>query len=116
LGVLGHVVLPHATGTTVYPVKFADTAVPYMLAMLAGRGAKPSTLVAKIAGGACMFGDDKFMQIGRMNIQATQQALAAAGIHIAGEDVGGTVGRRICFDLASGFLIVEPLGHPSHTI
>ena len=113
---LSHVVLPHATGPATYPAKFADTAVPHMLATLKDHGAKVKGLVAKIAGGACMFGDVKFMQIGEANVQAAMGALAAAGIPLVGQDVGGTIGRRICFDLATGSITVECIGHPSHTI
>jgi chemotaxis protein CheD len=116
LGMLSHVVLPHSSGDTSHPAKFADTAVPYMLATLKDRGIKPGNLIAKIAGGACMFGDGKFMQIGDGNIQATLKALGEAGVPVAGQDVGGTLGRRVCFDLASGSVTVECIGHPSHTI
>jgi chemotaxis protein CheD len=116
LGMLSHVVLPHSTGPTAYPAKFADTAVPYMLSVLQKRGVKPAGLVAKIAGGACMFGNCKVMQIGEANIRAAVEALAAAAIPVAARDVGGTSGRRICFDLATGSLAVECIGHPSHAI
>jgi chemotaxis protein CheD len=116
LGMLSHVVLPHSTGPTAYPAKFADTAVPYMLSVLQSRGAKPQGLVAKITGGACMFGNCKVMQIGDANIRAAVEALSAAGIRIVGQDVGGTVGRRIGFEPADGSLTVECIGHPSHTI
>ena len=116
LGMLSHVVLPHATGPTAYPAKFADTAVPYMLSVLQNHGAKPAGLVAKIAGGACMFGNCKVMQIGEANVRAALEALTAAAIPIAAQDVGVTSGRRICFDLATGSLAVERIGHPSHAI
>jgi chemotaxis protein CheD len=116
MGMLSHVVLPHSTGATTYPAKFADTAVSHMLSVLHNHGVKPAGLVAKIAGGACMFGDGKFMQIGDANIQATIQALADANIPLVGKNVGGTIGRRICFDLASGLITVECLGHPLQTI
>lgn len=116
LGMLSHVVLPQSTGPTTYPAKFADTAVTHMVTTLQGQGAGPSSLIAKIAGGACMFGDGKFMQIGDSNIQAAIQALSAAGIPIVGKEVGGNLGRRVCFDLSSGTLTVECIGHPSQTI
>jgi len=116
LGMLSHVVLPRASGPTVHPAKFADTAVPHMLSTLKGHGARPGGLIAKITGGACMFGDGKFMQIGDANIQATIQALGEAGIRIVGQDVGGTLGRRVCFDLATGSVTVEYRGLPTNTI
>jgi chemotaxis protein CheD len=116
LGALGHVVLPRATGSTDYPAKFADTAVPYMLAALKERGVKPGGLVARIAGGACMFGDCKVMQIGQSNTEAVVEALRSAAIRIVGRDVGGASGRRISFDLATGLLTVQCIGQPSQTI
>jgi chemotaxis protein CheD len=116
LGMLSHVVLPHSTGPTAYPAKFADTAVPYMLSTLQSRGANPEWLVAKIAGGACMFGSCKPMQIGDANVQSVIAALDAAGIRIVGQHVGGTVGRRVYFDLSTGALTVECIGQPSQTI
>lgn len=116
LGILSHVVLPHSTGPTAYPAKFADTAVPHMLAMLQAHGVRPEGLLAKIAGGACMFGNCKSMQIGEANVQAAAEALAAAKIRVVAQDVGGTIGRRIGFDLSTGSITVECLGHPSHTI
>jgi chemotaxis protein CheD len=116
LGMLSHVVLPHAAGPTSSPAKFADTAVPHMISTLRSHGVRPGELVAKIAGGAGMFGDGKFMQIGNANVQTIVQALSAEGIRIAGQHVGGTMGRRVCFDLATGSVTVECIGHPSHTI
>jgi chemotaxis protein CheD len=116
LGMLSHVVLPHSTGPTAYPAKFADTAVPYMLSTMQSRGARPEGLIAKIAGGACMFGSCKPMQIGDQNVQAVVEALNAAGVRITGQDVGGTGGRRVYFNLSNGDLTVESIGQPSHTI
>jgi chemotaxis protein CheD len=116
LGMLSHAVLPRSSGETLYPAKFADTAVTHMLSVLAQHGATPSGLIARVAGGACMFGDGKFMQIGETNVQAARDALAEADICVVGQHVGGTAGRRINFDLATGSVTVERLGHPSQTI
>jgi chemotaxis protein CheD len=116
LGMLAHAVLPHSNGETTYPAKFADTAVSHMLSVLAGYGATPTGLIAKIAGGACMFGDGKFMQIGDNNARAAQEALAAANVRTVAQHVGGNVGRRIHFDPATGGVVVECFGQPSQTI
>lgn len=117
LGMLSHVVLPHANSSTTYPAKFADTAIPHMLSVLQEHGVRPSGLIAKVVGGACMFGGNgKFMDIGRCNARAAIQALEAADIQVTQRDVAGTVGRRVCFDLATGGLTVESPGHPSRTI
>ena len=116
LGMLSHVVLPQSKGSTSNPAKFADTAVPHMLSTLRSQGVEPRELTAKLVGGACMFGNGVCAQIGASNAQAVVQALEAAGIRIAGRDVNGTSGRRICFDLATGCITITSVGHPSQTI
>ena len=116
VGMLSHVVLPNAKGSTSNPAKFADTAVPHMLSTLKIQGVEPRELTAKIVGGACMFGNGSCAQIGNSNVQAVVQALEAVGLRIAGRDVNGTSGRRISFDLATGGITVTSAGHPSLTI
>ncbi len=87
-----------------------------MVSTLVRHGASPDALVAKLAGGACMFEDCKSMQIGTANVDAILHALATARIRIAGQSVGGTVGRRVCFDLTTGSLTVESNGNILQTI
>ena len=116
LGMLSHVVLPHATGPATYPAKFADTAVPHMLATLKDHGAKVKGLV----------GQDhrRRLHVRRREIHADRRSERPSGDGgtgrrrrpLVGQDVGGTIGRRICFDLATGSITVECIGHPSHTI
>ena len=117
LGALGHVVLPRSNGGTAYPAKFADTAVPHMLSELKEQGVPPGALVAKIVGGACMFGSNsRLMDVGEANTQAAVEALDAANIQVTARDVAGTAGRRICLDLATGCLSISSPGHPPRTI
>ena len=65
---LSHVVLPQAKGRTDYPAKYADTAVTHMQTVLESRGAGAGKLVAKIVGGACMFGNGAATRIGAANV------------------------------------------------
>jgi chemotaxis protein CheD len=116
LGMLSHVVLPHANGRTAYPAKYADTAVVHMRSALESRGARAGQLVAKIVGGARMFGDGLAMRIGEANAQAAAAALQEAGIPLAGSDVGGSAGRRLVFDLATGDVAVESVGRRPRNI
>jgi chemotaxis protein CheD len=116
LGVLSHVVLPKSSGATAGPGKFADLAVPNMLAELERLGAGRGGLVAKIAGGACMFGTSGPLQIGHANAEAVTRALSAAGLRITAQDVGGTKGRRVVFDLATGTLTVEIANCPAKVL
>ena len=65
LGMLSHVVLPQAKGSTSNPAKFADTAVPNMLLTLKSQGLEPRDLTAKLVGGASMFGTGACANRGR---------------------------------------------------
>jgi chemotaxis protein CheD len=109
-GVMAHVVLPQSSDAGAGPGKFADLAIPNMIAELERLGIGRAGLVAKMAGGACMFGGNGPLQIGHANAEAVSRALAAVGLRLAGQDVGGSKGRRIVFDLTQGTLTVEIAG------
>lgn len=110
VGGLAHVVLPKSNGQSGLPGKFADTAVPHLLALMRAAGAAPPRLVAKITGGANMFGHTGPLQIGDKNVEAVLEALAACGVRVVAKDVGGSSGRRVTFAPATGELAVESVG------
>ena len=115
-GAIAHVVLPDSAGRGGAPGKFADTAVPEMLKLLKELGAPPHGLTAKLAGGANMFGGSGPLQIGDANAEAVVRALRSIGIQAAGQDVGGTKGRRVTFDCTSGEMTVECAGRPARSL
>jgi chemotaxis protein CheD len=116
VGAMAHVVLPESAGKTAPPGKFADTAIPHLICQLEQLGANRAGLIAKIAGGACMFGGDGPMKIGEANAESVIRALAQTGIRIVAKDLGGTKGRRVTFDCSSGDLIVETVGNPPRVL
>ena len=113
VGALAHVVLPTSTGDSTAPGKFADQAIPHMLDHFTRNGIPQSGLVAKIVGGACMFGANGPMQIGETNIEAVQKLLKDAGIPVIASDLGGSNGRRIDFSCEDGSLTVATVGNPT---
>ena len=116
LGALAHVVLPRSSNAPPASGKFADLAIPAMVEQLEQLGALRSSMIAKIAGGACMFGPGGPLQIGAANIEAVIHAFTAIKIPIAGQDVGGSKGRRVRFHSADGSLTVEIMGCPPKTL
>lgn len=112
IGALAHVVLPESAGRAGSPAKFADLAIPHLFELLAAAGAPPSGLIAKIAGGASMFASAGPLQVGESNVQAVLRALEAARISLAGQHVGGSKGRRISLDVATGEVTIEVVGCP----
>jgi len=115
-GIMAHVVLPESAGRDAAPGKFADTAVPQMLAILREQGMPTYGLTAKLAGGANMFGGSGPLRIGDANAEAVGAELKKAGIRVAGQDVGGTRGRRVDFDCANGQMTVQCAGQPARTL
>jgi chemotaxis protein CheD len=98
IGAMVHIMLPESSGRTDRPGKYADSAIPLLLTKLTERGSKRSSLVAKMAGGACMFeyfGNN--LNIGERNAEKVRAALAEQHIRISGEEVGGKSGRTVSF-------------------
>ncbi len=116
IGAFAHVVMPSTAGKQSHPARHADTAVPHLLQALAEQGATTFGMVARIAGGASMFGSGGPLQIGEANIAAVRAALAAVRIPIVGQDLGGVKGRRVTFDLTTGAMTVEAVGEAARTI
>ncbi|WP_374721860.1 chemotaxis protein CheD [Peribacillus tepidiphilus] len=101
---LVHVMLPDsslAKEGQINIAKYADTGINELVKRLIREGARPSSLKAKIAGGAQMFqfssGND-LMRIGPRNVEAVKHCLRKLGIPIVAEDVGGNNGRTIEFN------------------
>ncbi|MFN8572856.1 MAG: chemotaxis protein CheD [Gemmatimonadaceae bacterium] len=113
IGALAHILLPseERAGPVVRPARSAVHAVPYLMAQLQRAGASGPP-VAKIAGGASMFGAllaTGGINVGERNIEATRRALEAAGIVLIAEDVGGDHGRSVFFDVSDGTMHVRSL-------
>ena len=98
IGGMVHIMLPDNSGRTDRPGKYADTAIPLLIEELGSLGSRKRSLVAKIAGGACMF--EYFganLNIGERNIQKVKSILSLSQIKLLSEDVGGKVGRSVTF-------------------
>lgn len=93
IGGLAHIMLPDSTtirNNSNIP-KFADTGIEELVKQVTRRGANRSRLVAKIAGGAQMFGfnsNSEMVRVGERNVQATKKKLAELRIPILAEDTG----------------------------
>ncbi len=115
VGAMAHVLLPHAalSRTPGGAAKYAGSAVAHLL--LEMRALAPvHAPVALLAGGASMFASllkGGGINMGDRNVTAARRALDAAGVTIAGEDVGGEHGRSVFFDVATGTVRVVSIQH-----
>lgn len=115
IGGLAHILLPHEALSRVpgKPSKYATTAVVYLLGQMRELGplARPE---ARLVGGASMFANllkTGGINMGERNVIATRRALAAAGVPIVGEAVGGDFGRSVYVDIATGQVRVTSIQH-----
>jgi chemotaxis protein CheD len=99
---LAHVMLPTANAAYSAPAKFADRAVPALLASCERLGARRESMVAVLTGGAQMFGGAANgrpgvggLDLGARNEAAVRHALADAGIPVLAAATGGDRGRTV---------------------
>jgi chemotaxis protein CheD len=110
-GGLAHIMLPNSAiaPQCFLPCKFADTAVPALAKAVREISEEETWLSAKIAGGANIFKfeNNDGPHIGAKNVNAVKLALNANKIRLVAEDVGGSYGRRISFNIGSGVVTIR---------
>lgn len=112
---MAHVMLPTSSlaRTKDYPPgKFADTAVPELVRILAARGVATAELKAKMAGGAAMFKTlrpSPLGSIGQRNVQAVKEQLDHFHIPVVAEETGKNYGRTIEFYTETGKLFIRAI-------
>jgi len=85
--------------------KFVDVAIRLMVEELLALGAVRERLTARIAGGANMFealGGAAGEGIGARNVRSARETLHDLAIPLVAEDVGGSHGRTLEYDVATG--------------
>ncbi|STP32448.1 Chemoreceptor glutamine deamidase CheD [Enterococcus casseliflavus] len=105
IGGLSHIMLPDSQPflhkREIKPEKFADLALPAMVAELEQKIRRPR-FQAKIVGGANMFQFQTLnasSNIGQRNIEAVEEVLDRLNIPIVAKHVGGSAGRTMIVDL-----------------
>ena len=119
-----HVLLPKSANSSdaTNKAKFADTGIVMLYQkMCAATGPAKPSLVAKLAGGAHMFGNasmkgNDLLNVGARNVQACKETLQALRIPIIAEDTLGNYGRTITFDPATEKLLIKTAGLGEKTI
>lgn len=119
LGGLAHIMLPNSRDFTSFnnPYKFADLAIPAVVAEMRARGAR--MLRARLVGGARMFANGVTragFDIGDRNTLEVRRILSSLSVPVIAEDVGGCFGRTVLLDVAQGKVMVRTAGHGEKTL
>ena len=121
IGGLAHIMLPDSTtirNNSNIP-KFADTVIEELVKQIVRRGADRGRLVAKIAGGAQMFGfqsNSEMVRVGERNVEATKRKLGQLRIPILAEDTGKNFGRTVIFYPETGDFVIRAVGKAEYKI
>ena len=99
--------------------KFVDTGMEDLMEKMLQAGAVKSRMVAKLAGGAQMFGfnaSNEMGRIGNKNVAASKAKLASLGIRLIAEDTGLNYGRTVEFFPETGKYVIRAVGKPEKII
>ena len=107
-GGMNNFVFPHTSDRRKTTSRYGNVATTTLVKMLEEAGSKRKDIVAQIFGGGAPEGEEwaDVREIGERNIEAARRVLASKHIKVVGEDVGGIMGRKVMFDIASGHVAV----------
>ena len=121
VGGMVHYMLPDSTklknNTNI--AKFGDTGIRELLKQVLAHGANHRRLVAKIAGGACMFemsGLSSVGHVGERNAEQARLVLQELKIPLVAQDTGLNYGRTVILDCETGDFTIKSVGKPIKVI
>ena len=99
-GGANHYLLPTCPPAAAASPRFGDVAIEEMIVQMLALGSRSRDLRAKLFGGSSITQVSEHMgeqSLGMKNVLVARQILAARGIPVVAEDVGGNRGRKIIF-------------------
>jgi chemotaxis protein CheD len=109
IGGINHYMLPYWNGEGLASPKYGNIANEKLLEKMLQLGASKSNMVAKIFGGANQL-KSNIINVGERNILVAKEQMAAFGIRVIYENVGGPEGRRIKYNTGSNEVWLKFLG------
>lgn len=104
IGGINHYLLPGNPTPGQSDLRYGNTAIERLIEELVALGVKKQRIVAKVVGGASILSSfsGSRQSIGDQNVAMAHRLLAKHGIHISGEQTGGTRGRKLLFHTGNG--------------
>lgn len=121
IGGLVHYMLPDSTKlkNNSNIAKFGDTGIRELYKKMIEKGASPSRMVAKIAGGAKMFevsGLSSVGNVGERNAEEAKIILKELKVRLVAEDTGLNYGRTVVLNCENGEYLIKSVGKPQKVI
>jgi chemotaxis protein CheD len=109
VGGINHYMLPYWNGEGLASPKYGNIANEKLLERLLQLGASKQNMVAKIFGGANQL-KSNIINVGERNVLVAREQMAAFGIRVIYENVGGHEGRRIKYNTGTNEVWLKFLG------
>jgi chemotaxis protein CheD len=111
IGGINHYLLPVYGGEGAASPRFGDISIRELLSRLLTLGCERQRLRAKLFGGACVLAAfrERKEHLGSQNIRTARELLAAEGVPVVGEAVGGYRGRKLIFATDIGAVWLKEL-------
>ena len=103
-GGMNHYVYPQTSQKEVATAKYGNVAIVALLKLMQEEGCTMESLTAQIIGGGHPEG--LLDSTGWRNVEVARKMLKERRIAVLSEDVGGCVGRKVAFDMATGHIAV----------
>lgn len=121
IGGLVHYMLPDSTKlkNNSNIAKFGDTGIRELYKKMIEKGASPTRMVAKIAGGAKMFevsGLSSVGNVGERNAEEAKLILKELKVRLVAEDTGLNYGRTVVLNCENGEYLIKAVGKPQRVI
>ena len=121
IGGLVHYMLPDSTKlkNNSNIAKFGDTGIRELYKKMIEKGASPTRMVAKIAGGAKMFevsGLSSVGNVGERNAEEAKLILKELKVRLVAEDTGLNYGRTVVLNCENGEYLIKAVGKPQNVI
>ncbi len=107
-GGMNHFMVPLWNGSGLASPKFGNIAIENLIENMLALGSQKRELVAKLFGGANQFDyKNDVLAVGQRNIQIAKSMMESLRIPVLSESLGGTQGRKIVFDTATGQVLMK---------
>ena len=104
-GGMNHFLYPSTHDPAQATPKYGNVATLGLIRLMEQAGCRKEDMVAQILGGAAPRNREDH-DLGIRNATAAREVLRRKGIFVGSEDIGGTMGRKIVFDTATGHVMI----------
>lgn len=106
VGSMNHYLYPFTRNKNNATSQYGNVATLALIRMMEETGCSRKNMVAHILGGACPSDADNIYADGEENAEMARRVLKDKSVQIISEDTGGTIGRKVVFDVATGHVAV----------